>query len=58
MDIIGGKHVPAVIADLSKIENITTKSLESVGYSYDGILDKWNIAETAADYIFIGGRFN
>ncbi len=56
VDIIGGKHVPAVIADLSKIENITTKSLESLGYSYDGILDKWNIADTAADYIFTGDR--
>lgn len=53
---IGAKHVPAVIADFSKIENITTQSLESIGYSYDAILDKWNIADTAADYIFIGDR--
>jgi len=56
VNMIGGKHVPTVIADLSKIENITLQSLESIGYSYDVILDKWNIADTAADYIFIGDR--
>lgn len=56
VDMIGGKHVPAVIADLSKMENITPQSLESIGYTYNEILDKWNIADTAADYIFIGDR--
>ncbi|HVE61851.1 MAG TPA: flavodoxin-dependent (E)-4-hydroxy-3-methylbut-2-enyl-diphosphate synthase, partial [Chitinophagaceae bacterium] len=56
VDMIGGKHVPAVIADLSKIDNITVENLQSVGYSYDAGLDKWNILDTAADYIFIGNR--
>src|ERR1700710_2253172 len=31
---IGAKHVPVVIADLSKIKNITPKELESIGYKY------------------------
>ena len=51
---IGGHHVPVVIADLSKIENITPQHLQSVGYTYDAALDKWNISDAAADYIFTG----
>ena len=51
---IGDKHVPVVIADLSKLENITPNSLESIGYKYDANTDKWNISDSAADYIFTG----
>ncbi len=53
---IGEKHVPVVIADLSKLEEITPASLESVGYKYDAATDKWNISDAAADYIFTGHR--
>jgi (E)-4-hydroxy-3-methylbut-2-enyl-diphosphate synthase len=51
---IGAKQVPVVIADLSKIESITPQHLQSVGYTYDAITDKWNISDAAADYIFTG----
>jgi (E)-4-hydroxy-3-methylbut-2-enyl-diphosphate synthase len=51
---IGGKHVPVVIADLSKIDTITHHHLQSVGYTYDEATDKWNISDAAADYIFTG----
>ncbi len=51
---IGGKQVPVVIADLSKIDNIQPSDLESVGYKYDVATDKWNISDTAADYVFTG----
>lgn len=54
VDNVGGTQVPIVIADLSKLENITPASLESVGYTYNAITDKWNISDGAADYIFIG----
>jgi len=53
---IGGKHVPVVIADLSKIERITREDLKSIGYSYDADLDKWNISDAAADYIFTANQ--
>ena len=52
VDNIGGTHVPVVIADFSKVENITPNSLESIGYKYDVATDKWNIGDAAADYIF------
>ena len=51
---IGAKHVPVVIADLSKMEKITPVHLQSVGYTYDEPSDKWNISDAAADYIFTG----
>ena len=54
VDNIGGKQVPVVIADLSKIEKITPTHLQSIGYSYDEATDKWTIGDAAADYIFTG----
>lgn len=54
VDNIGGKQVPVVIADLSKLELITPYELESVGYKYDIATDKWAIGDMAADYIFTG----
>ena len=53
---IGHKNVPVVIADLSKIENITPESLQSIGYTYNSITDKWNISDSAADYVFTGNK--
>jgi (E)-4-hydroxy-3-methylbut-2-enyl-diphosphate synthase len=53
---IGGKQVPVVIADMSKIENITPAHLQSIGYTYDEATDKWTIGDAAADYIFTGNK--
>ncbi len=53
---IGAKQVPIVIADLSKIEKITPNTLTSIGYSYEEATDKWNINDTAADYIYLGNK--
>ena len=52
---IGGRHVPVVVADLSKAGEITTATLQRIGYSYDKASDKWNISDMAADYIFYEG---
>lgn len=51
---IGGKQVPVVIADLSRVEKITAADLSAIGYRYDAELDKWHIADAAADYLFTG----
>lgn len=50
----GGHQVPRVIADLSAKEKITPASLFSLGYHYSVPLDKWNIADMACDYLFLG----
>lgn len=51
---IGGGQVPVVIADLSKLQSISPSDMESIGYQYNEALDKWNISDTAADYVFTG----
>ncbi len=56
VDNIGGKQVPVVIADLSKLDTITPQSLQSIGYHYDADTDKWNINDAAADYVFTGNH--
>src|SRR5688572_21113254 len=54
VDHIGDHHVPVVIADLSKFQNISHTDLQSIGYRYDATNDKWSIADMAADYVFTG----
>jgi len=53
---IGGKQVPVVVADLSKLPEILPIHLKSIGYSYDAATDKWTIGDMAADYIYTGNR--
>jgi (E)-4-hydroxy-3-methylbut-2-enyl-diphosphate synthase len=50
----GGHQVPRVIADFSSKEKVSAASLFAVGYNYSVKLDKWNITDTACDYIFLG----
>ncbi len=56
VDNIGGKQVPVVVADLSKIEKITPTHLQSIGYTYNEVTDKWSISDAAADYVFMGNQ--
>jgi (E)-4-hydroxy-3-methylbut-2-enyl-diphosphate synthase len=51
---IGGKHVPVVIADLSEKQQITPANFYGFGYNYSVQLDKWNLQDLAADYVYIG----
>ncbi|MFI5141386.1 MAG: (E)-4-hydroxy-3-methylbut-2-enyl-diphosphate synthase [Bacteroidia bacterium] len=53
---IGGKNVPRVIADFSTKEKITAASLFACGYNYSVPLDKWNLTEQAADFVFAGSN--
>jgi len=53
---IGKQEVPRVIHDLSHKSNITAASLFSFGLHYSVPLDKWNLTDMAADYIYIGDK--
>ena len=53
---IGGNNVPVVVADFKNAENISSQSLISCGYDYDASLDKWHIADAAADFIFTDNK--
>jgi (E)-4-hydroxy-3-methylbut-2-enyl-diphosphate synthase len=49
---IGNHHVPVVVADFMKSAAIRREDLQAIGYSYEPALDKWNISDAAADYIY------
>lgn len=53
---IGGKNVPVVVHDFCAKEKITPASFFALGYNYSVPLDKWNIADAACDYVFLGGK--
>ena len=56
VDRIGNKQVPVVVADLSRADLSKPETLQSIGYAYDPVTDKWNISEAAADYVFSGNQ--
>jgi (E)-4-hydroxy-3-methylbut-2-enyl-diphosphate synthase len=51
---IGEKHTPVVFADLSSKTEIKPANFFGFGYNYSVELDKWNLQDLAADYVFIG----
>jgi (E)-4-hydroxy-3-methylbut-2-enyl-diphosphate synthase len=53
---IGGKNVPVVVADMLDKISISASDLEVIGYRYDEALDKWNIGDAAADFLYSGNK--
>jgi (E)-4-hydroxy-3-methylbut-2-enyl-diphosphate synthase len=53
---IGGKHVPVVIADMSSKTELVPANFYGFGYNYSVTLDKWNLQDLAADYVYIGSN--
>lgn len=51
---VGGKNVPIVFADLSQKGEIKPTNLFGFGYNYSVPLDKWNMQDLAADYVYLG----
>jgi (E)-4-hydroxy-3-methylbut-2-enyl-diphosphate synthase len=51
---VGGKNVPRVIADFSAKEKITPAAFFACGYNYSVQLDKWNLSDLAADFVYAG----
>jgi len=53
---IGIGHVPVVVADFSQAETIVHADLQTIGYTYNEAIDKWNISDAAADYIYTADK--
>jgi (E)-4-hydroxy-3-methylbut-2-enyl-diphosphate synthase len=51
---VGGESVPVVVADFSSEAPEKPAHLFRAGYAYSVPLDKWNIADQACDYIYLG----
>ena len=52
-DTIGGSEVPRVIVDFQNI-NPGYEDFKIIGYDYAVEIDKWNMSETAADFVYLG----
>ncbi|RYZ53379.1 MAG: 4-hydroxy-3-methylbut-2-en-1-yl diphosphate synthase, partial [Sphingobacteriales bacterium] len=53
---LGGTQVPVVVSDFSHFEAFSHQSFESIGYRYDPSLDKWQIGDQAADFVYCGAK--
>ena len=53
-DKIGGNHVPVVILTAGAAEIPDPESLAGLSYGYNKELDKWNIGDMAADFLYLG----
>ncbi|MBU1677313.1 MAG: (E)-4-hydroxy-3-methylbut-2-enyl-diphosphate synthase [Bacteroidetes bacterium] len=51
---IGADNAPKVIADFSCFTEITVNDLTAIGYSYAQEIDKWQMSDMSADYIYLG----
>jgi (E)-4-hydroxy-3-methylbut-2-enyl-diphosphate synthase len=53
VDRVGGDQVPVVILDVPQGAR-EKPALNAIGYDYDPALDKWNIGDQAADFVYTG----
>ncbi|HSI91038.1 MAG TPA: flavodoxin-dependent (E)-4-hydroxy-3-methylbut-2-enyl-diphosphate synthase, partial [Adhaeribacter sp.] len=53
---LGGSNVPRVIADLSQLTGIQYADLKCVGHLYSMLLDKFNMNDQGADFIYTGSQ--
>ncbi len=55
-DKIGSKHVPVVIVSVDSETAANPENLKEISYTYSRELDKWNIGDTAPDFIYLGAK--
>jgi (E)-4-hydroxy-3-methylbut-2-enyl-diphosphate synthase len=53
---IGGLNVPRVVADLSRLPKLEYNDLRASGHLYSPFLDKFQMSDLGADYIYTGER--
>ncbi|OON69423.1 (E)-4-hydroxy-3-methylbut-2-enyl-diphosphate synthase [Hymenobacter sp. CRA2] len=53
---IGGQNVPRVLADISRLPQVEYNDLRCVGHLYSAFLDKFQMNDLGADYIYSGQR--
>jgi (E)-4-hydroxy-3-methylbut-2-enyl-diphosphate synthase len=53
---VGHHNVPRIFADLSKSKLDEPLQLSDIGYTYSPLLDKYNLSEMTADFVYLGDR--
>jgi len=51
---LGGQNVPRVITDLSRVAGLEYADLRAAGHLYSSFLDKFQMSDLGADYIYTG----
>ena len=51
---IGSNNPPRVVISMARNKDISRSDLESVGYKYFDLDDKWGIGDQACDYLYVG----
>src|SRR5690606_3454233 len=52
----GGKNVPRVITDISRLDGLQEKDLKNLGHYYLPEPDKWKMTDQGCDYIYTGDK--
>ncbi|MBD2720971.1 (E)-4-hydroxy-3-methylbut-2-enyl-diphosphate synthase [Hymenobacter armeniacus] len=53
---LGGQNVPRVITDVSRLPNLEYADLRAAGHLYSAFLDKFQMSDLGADYVYTGQR--
>jgi len=53
---LGGQNVPRVVVDLSRLSSVEYADLRAVGHLYSAFLDKFQMNDLGADYVYSGQR--
>ncbi|MCR5889967.1 (E)-4-hydroxy-3-methylbut-2-enyl-diphosphate synthase [Hymenobacter sp. J193] len=53
---LGGQNVPRVMVDLSALDAVEYADLRAVGHLYSAFLDKFQMNDLGADYVYSGQR--
>ncbi|QIX59904.1 (E)-4-hydroxy-3-methylbut-2-enyl-diphosphate synthase [Hymenobacter sp. BT18] len=53
---LGGQNVPRVLVDLSRLSSVEYADLRAVGHLYSAFLDKFQMNDLGADYVYSGQR--
>ncbi|UYZ59988.1 (E)-4-hydroxy-3-methylbut-2-enyl-diphosphate synthase [Hymenobacter latericus] len=53
---LGGQNVPRVLADISRLPQLEYADLRCVGHLYSAFLDKFQMNDLGADFIYTGQR--
>jgi len=56
VSVIGGDHVPRVIADLRGVSITSEHDLAGIGHHFDDQTDKWTMTDQAAEFVWMGGQ--
>ncbi|MCC2546257.1 (E)-4-hydroxy-3-methylbut-2-enyl-diphosphate synthase [Hymenobacter sp. BT175] len=53
---LGGQNVPRVMVDISALDTVEYADLRAVGHLYSAFLDKFQMNDLGADYVYSGQR--